>query len=181
MQKTTSPYSKILENEVCTSLEFLLRCGMMIHPVGRWKTDLWNVFSSLQKLKPKYYLNPLFNKNRSWLPRFGDCIPLHEWKRLLLTVDCSHGLVNDCWRFCIHYVIMIFNRRFNCENFFTKKYDYSLCHASLQTSKKNFCSTKSFFAFGQVWGNVSFSFCRVAAWDRFWWCFSLMSHSHSCF
>ena len=55
IQDSTSPYSKILENDVCTSLEFLLRCGMILHLFERWKADLWNVLSFLQKLELKYY------------------------------------------------------------------------------------------------------------------------------
>ena len=44
MEEATSLYSKILEYDVCTSLEFLLRCGVVLHLVGRWMADVWNVF-----------------------------------------------------------------------------------------------------------------------------------------
>ena len=54
MEEVTSPYSKIFENDAYTSLEFLLRFGMVHHLVGKWNADFWNIFSSLQKLEPKY-------------------------------------------------------------------------------------------------------------------------------
>ena len=88
-------------------------------------------------------LNPMSNENQRWLSRFGDCSPHHEWKRLLLAVDCSHGLINDCWRFYVHSVVLIGGRSFNCEKIFTRKNNFSLCCASFQISKKNICCIKS--------------------------------------
>ena len=62
--------------------------------------------------------------------------------------------------------------------FSSEKKDFWLCHASLQISKKNICSIKFFYVvFVHVWGIVSFSCCKEAAWDNFWWFFSLSSHS----
>ena len=89
-------------------------------------------------------LNPLFNKNQRWFPRFGDCSPHHEWKRLLSSVGCSHGLINNCWIHGIHSFNLIVNINFNCEEFFIKKNNFLLCRASLQNSEKNLCTINFF-------------------------------------
>ena len=151
MQEATSPYSKILENEVCTSFEFLFRCGTVLHPVERWKASHWMFFhlfkcwnQSIINVEVCVDLNFLFHKNHRWLPRFGDCSPHHEWKRLLSAVDCSYRIINDCWRFCVYSVILVVNRSFNCEEFFIIKNYFLLCHPAFKSLRIMFALSRFF-------------------------------------
>ena len=102
--------------EVWVVLNFVERLNfeMLFYLFKSWNQNIISVEVCVD-------LNPPFHESERWLPRFGDCSPYHKWKRILSAVDCSHGLINDCWRFCVQSVILIINRSFNFEEFLIRK------------------------------------------------------------
>ena len=111
--------------------------------------------------------------------RFGDCSPDHEWKQLMSVVDCSHWLINDCWKFCVHFSFWLLTEASIMKSFSLKMISRSAVPA-FKCLRRIFVLCQVFFAFGQVWRIFSFPSCREAAWDHFWWFFSLRSHWYSC-
>ena len=93
--------------------------------------------------------NPLFHKNQRLLPKFKDFSPHHEETQLLLAENCSHKVINVCWRICVNYVVLIVKNHFSCEKFFIINNDLLLYNASLQFSKRKLCSFKSLVILGK--------------------------------
>ena len=135
MQEVTSPYSKILENDVCTSLEILLSvgwCSILLEGEKLTFEAFLHLFKRLNQtiinVEVCVDLNHLFHKNQRWLPRIGDIYPYHEWKQLLSAVDCSQGLINDCWRFC-YLSFWLWTEASNVKSFSSEKKFLALpCH-----------------------------------------------------
>ena len=91
MKEATSAYFKILENDIWQSWDFI---EVWDGAPFCWNVKWWSLkcFSFLQKLEQNIFnfevcfdVNPLFNENQRWVPRFGDCYTHHEWKRLFFS------------------------------------------------------------------------------------------------
>ena len=62
---------------------------VFLHHLKCWNKNIVNVAICVN-------LNPLFHEYRGQPPRFGDCSPNHEGRRLLSAENCSHRLINVC-------------------------------------------------------------------------------------
>ena len=145
MHKVTSPYCRILENDVVTNCEF--KC---------WKQNIFNVAIFVD-------FNPLLHKSQCWLPIFVDCSPHHEGPQLVLAENCSHGVINVCWTFGINSVVLIVDSCFNSPG----KKSLALLW-QLLVPQEEALLFKIYCNFRQVWGSVSFSSCREITRDHFW-------------
>ena len=116
-------------------LSILLEGEMLIyfHLFIKWNQNIINVEVCV-------HLNPLLHENLRWLPRFGDHRRHHEWKRFLSAVDCSHGLINTWWRFCVHCNLFLAEASM-VKSFSSEKKTISalLCQPSNFLTYKRYC------------------------------------------
>ena len=103
-------------------------------------------------------LNPILYENRGDFRDLVTAVDREKKHGFLSAVNCSHGVINVCWRFCVSYVILIVYSRFKCEEFLIKKKTVSRSAVSVVSSPKKKCWSLKYF--GQVWGIIYFSHCR---------------------
>ena len=60
-------------------------------------------------------------KTRSYFQDLETAVYTMRKKPYLSAVNCSHGVINDCYRVCVHSIVLIANSRFDCEKSFIRK------------------------------------------------------------